>query len=481
MAATSTSGRRLGRPPATSSAETRERILRVARQRFAVSGYDSTSNKDIADAADITTGAIYHYFGSKRDLYVAVFEEVEEVIFGRFRAAIEGVEGAVAKLDAVLRESVEINRDDSTVAAFYVSVPVDGQRSLELADVVRKQLRVSRAFFAGIVEEGVATGELPDDVSPDVVVNVLLALTSGLARFSTFVGDPEIHAQTTDLVLRMVHGGLFSAPTRSRRRRRRSGDRPAGIATVSAVNETLTLATPDGDMGIHVVRPDGEGPFPVIVFFHHGPGLDGGSKEAMQLLADAGHYVVSHDRYHREAPWYVLTPEMRGDQDAMKRFWGVLVGTTEELVDRDLAAVLDHLRDDPAAADDRPLGCIGYCIGARSVVLAMANHPDRFAAGVALHPSFCTTADPDSPHLRVPDITGELYVAFGSEDRSQSPADNVPFIDAVNAMPDGRGEAEVLDGADHGFAVPGGPNHHEAAADRAYERALALFGRTLAV
>ena len=162
----------------------------------------------------------------------------------------------------------------------------------------------------------------------------------------------------------------------------------------------------------------------------------------------------------------------------MKRFRGVLTGTTEDMVDRDLVALFDHLASDPAAADD-PVGCIGYCIGARSVVCSMVAHPTRFAAGVGLHPSFCTTGAPDSPHLGVPAITGSLYVAFGAEDKMQSPADNVPFIDAVNAMPDGRGEAEVLDGADHGFSVPGSPTYHGAAAARAYEKALALFERTL--
>jgi carboxymethylenebutenolidase len=244
------------------------------------------------------------------------------------------------------------------------------------------------------------------------------------------------------------------------------------------VQKTLTIPASDGDMGIHVVRPDGDGPFPVIVFFHHGPGLDDGSKATMQLLADAGHYVVSHDRYHREAPWYSMTPEMRDDQDAMQRFWGVLLGTTEDMVDADLRAVLAHL-DGDAAARDGAMGCIGYCIGARSVVCTMAAHTDRFAAGVALHPSFCTTDQPDSPHLRVPSITGSMYVAFGAADKMQSPADNVPFIDAVNAMPDGRGEAEVLDGADHGFAVLQSPSYHEAAASHAYDKAFALFGKTL--
>ena len=244
------------------------------------------------------------------------------------------------------------------------------------------------------------------------------------------------------------------------------------------MNETLTLPTPDGAMGIHVVRPDGDGPFPVILFFHHGPGLDDGSKEAMQLLADAGYYVVSHDRYHREQPWYSMTPEMRNDQEAMRKFWGVLLGTTEELVATDVGAVLDHLAHDPAASDG-PMGCIGYCIGARSVVCTMAKRADRFAAGVGLHPSMCTTDGPDSPHLLVPSITGSMYVAFGSADKMQPADENRPFIDAVNAMPEGRGEAEILDGADHGFAVPGSPAYHEAAAARSYERAFALFSAAL--
>jgi carboxymethylenebutenolidase len=170
-----------------------------------------------------------------------------------------------------------------------------------------------------------------------------------------------------------------------------------------------------------------------------------------------------------------MTPEMRKDQDAMQRFWGVLIGTTEQMVDADLGAVLDHVDADPAAAADRELGCIGYCIGARSVVCTMAWRKERFGAGVGLHPSFCTTDQPDSPHLLVPQITGSMYIAFGSEDTSQSPADNVPFIDAVNAMSDGRGEAVVHDGANHGFGVLGSPAYHEGAATKSYEKAFALF------
>jgi dienelactone hydrolase len=58
---------------------------------------------------------------------------------------------------------------------------------------------------------------------------------------------------------------------------------------------TEEITSPSGPMGIHVVRPDGEGPFPVIVFFHHGPGLDEDSKETTADTANWAYYVVTHD------------------------------------------------------------------------------------------------------------------------------------------------------------------------------------------
>ena len=82
---------------------------------------------------------------------------------------------------------------------------------------------------------------------------------------------------------------------------------------------TQTITSPSGPMGIHVVRPDGDGPFPVVVFFHHGPGLDDGSKEAMARIAPWGYYVVTHDRYHRAEAWYRM--KSRAD-DEIKNMFG---------------------------------------------------------------------------------------------------------------------------------------------------------------
>ncbi|MBT5753721.1 MAG: hypothetical protein HOK58_16680 [Acidimicrobiaceae bacterium] len=233
-----------------------------------------------------------------------------------------------------------------------------------------------------------------------------------------------------------------------------------------------TISSPSGPMGVCVVRPDGDGPFPVVVFFHHGPGLDDGSKATMAHIAEWGYYVVSHDRYHRAESWYVTQAPTEAEKQ--KRM-GLVLGTTEDQVAEDLAAVLAWMPSD-SAAHGGPMGCIGYCIGGRSMLRTIGDHGDVVRAAVGLHPSFCTTDEPDSPHLAVPSYTGSLYVGFGSADTMQPAAANAALIQATNALD--KGEAEIHDGADHGFGVFG-PSLHQAAATRSYERAKVMFDREL--
>jgi len=238
------------------------------------------------------------------------------------------------------------------------------------------------------------------------------------------------------------------------------------------IEHTEELVTKAGPMGVHVVRPDGDGPFPVVVYFHHGPGLDDGSKESMGWIAAWGYYVISHDRYHRERPW--MTRANMTEEEG-KRFFDILLGTTDDMVDDDLAAVLAYVDGDPAARA-APMGCIGFCIGARSVVRTMARHNDVFKAGVGFHPSYTVTDDEDSPHLGLAGVEGSIYLGYGTEDTMQPASQQQPLIDIVEAME--HGEVEIHEGADHGYSVPG-PRFHQAAADPSYRKAREVFEREL--
>lgn len=69
--------RRRGRPPRTESADTRDRILNAAREEFSERGYEKTSVRGIAKAADVDSALVHHYFGTKEQ----VFEAAVEVAF----------------------------------------------------------------------------------------------------------------------------------------------------------------------------------------------------------------------------------------------------------------------------------------------------------------------------------------------------------------------------------------------------------------
>ncbi len=246
------------------------------------------------------------------------------------------------------------------------------------------------------------------------------------------------------------------------------------------LEEILEVSTSDDVMSVIAKHPSGAGPCPVVVLFHDGPGVREATHEVARFIARAGYYVVVPDRYHRHGRFVHFEPEeliaAGPNSDLMKRFFGMVMSTTDEHVQADIDTLLEHLASSPLAKPGA-MGCIGYCNGVRSVLRAMFDHPEKFVVGAGLHPSFCVSNEDDSPHLCVSSLKGSLYIAIGEEDRLSSVEHNQPLINELRKLGN-RATVEILPGADHGFAVPG-PNYHEAAAARAHEKALELFRRTL--
>jgi AcrR family transcriptional regulator len=196
---------RLGRPPSDGAPSTRERILHAARHSFAELGYDAATNKTLADGAGLTTGALYHYFGSKLDLYVAVYDEVQSIVYAQFDATVAAAGSFVEGVDAVLDVAHELNLADPSLARFLAAVRVDVLRTPELRRAIARPASWRDRFIRNLVDVGVRTGELaPDDRGKTEAL--LLALLIGLV--DAVSDSPITHRRAVDAMKAMFGGRL---------------------------------------------------------------------------------------------------------------------------------------------------------------------------------------------------------------------------------------------------------------------------------
>src|SRR5258707_950225 len=79
---------------------TRDAILHAARKLFARHGYADTSLAQVVQAARVTTGAVYHHFGDKKNLFQAVAESVEVEILKRIAERASDLPSAWQRLMA---------------------------------------------------------------------------------------------------------------------------------------------------------------------------------------------------------------------------------------------------------------------------------------------------------------------------------------------------------------------------------------------
>lgn len=201
--------KRLGRPPATDSGDTKRRILDIAREMFSVHGYEVATNRDIATAAGITSGALYHYFGSKLDLYLAVHEDVQAGVYESFSNATMNLETFTEMFLAVLEVAHDMNENDPSVARFVGAVRVDAQRHPEMAAALLPRSEQREVFFTRLIDVGVKTGEI-DEQQRSFALAFLLTILVGLT--DAVSGDNAQHKQAIEAIKMVMTGDLLRSP-----------------------------------------------------------------------------------------------------------------------------------------------------------------------------------------------------------------------------------------------------------------------------
>ena len=241
--------------------------------------------------------------------------------------------------------------------------------------------------------------------------------------------------------------------------------------------EQVTLQAKDGSCQAYVLTPDGDGPWPAVIFYMDAFGIRPGMIQMATHVASQGYVVLLPDLFYRHGPYGPLDPKevLKGDFRAIV---GPLMGSTDNhKAAEDTAAFIAYLDGRPDVAG-QAIGTVGFCMGGGMALTAAAYYPDRVAAAASFHGGRLATDEPTSPHLLLGKVKAELYIAAADNDQSYPPQMAQRFEAALDAA-GVRHKSELYEGKLHGWMKPDMPVYDAEAAERGWSELFALYSRTL--
>jgi len=239
------------------------------------------------------------------------------------------------------------------------------------------------------------------------------------------------------------------------------------------IDQHLEIPTRDGVMSTFVTHPEEGGPFPVVLFYMDAPGTREELHDMARRLGSCGYLVVLPNLYYRSVREFDITA---GDPaEARRRMFELMATLSDDLIESDTAALLAHVDADPAADGGR-VGCVGYCMSGPFSLAMACRYPDRIRAAASIY-GVRLSGEGSSTGL-LHRARGELYVACAEHD-PYAPKEMIDDLEAHLRAAGTRARVEWYPGTHHGFAFPQRPVYDKAAAERHWERLVALFARNL--
>jgi carboxymethylenebutenolidase len=251
------------------------------------------------------------------------------------------------------------------------------------------------------------------------------------------------------------------------------------------MNVSLTsvdIGTSDGVCDASLAVPEGNGPFPGVLFFMDAFGVRPVIDEWIKRIAGCGYVVLAPNLLYRSARSPIvedvaaaLTVENRAQ--LFQSLMPMMQLLTAENVAKDATAYLDFIHGLPETVPG-PVGLTGYCMGSRFALRAAATCPDQVAAVAGFHGGNLATDQPDSVHLAVANLQAEVYLAYADHDEGASPEQQARMNDALTSAGITY-VCEVYPDAPHGYTMSDTPAYREEAAERHFIKLIELLDRNL--
>lgn len=182
----------------TAETDTRSRILATARDMFHSRSYADVGIQEICDGARVQKGSFYHFFPSKRDLALAVIDDMaDDWAHGFVAEAFDQALPPVERLDYMIDAAYYWQKASSDLEGRMPGC-LFGNLALEMStrdDVMRARLNAvfdkARDKFMTALDEAVRTGALAA-MDTEATASAMLAYLEGVILLAKTRNDPEV-------------------------------------------------------------------------------------------------------------------------------------------------------------------------------------------------------------------------------------------------------------------------------------------------
>ena len=145
---------------------TRQRILDVAIQEFSAKGYDGARVDDIMRLAKVSKNLIYHYFGSKEKLFIAVLEQAYQGMHGHHMTWPLDVSSPVDGIRKLVRSTFKYWRDSPEFIGLLNSENFHKGKHLRKSKLTKAGYGGLIGNIASLLEQGAKLGDFRSGVDP---------------------------------------------------------------------------------------------------------------------------------------------------------------------------------------------------------------------------------------------------------------------------------------------------------------------------
>lgn len=175
-------------------------ILDAARELFVAEGYQNVSIRKIAEKIEYSPAAIYSYFPSKDDIFLALAEEGFRVLFHTAECARQEHSHAGA-VDCIRSAFLTMYEFSKSHPEYYALMFLDRSVPRITKDWERFGfVREMRAQVIDRIRQAIADSEFPADCNPEVVFRVLMVATQGIAAMR--ISDRLLPGEDADALAR---------------------------------------------------------------------------------------------------------------------------------------------------------------------------------------------------------------------------------------------------------------------------------------